>query len=232
MKKKVFAVLSTAFLSLAVTSCDFFQANKGVTERIPVEYIEEQIDKESLNRYFLDRDDLYPSYEALKENKPNLLDNVKALNPSTSFITDIQILRFSFSNNGFLDGETFLLINGTYFHLGTAFGGFGVTEFVRRHGDAGHWLFFLYSCGSGIHQTYVGVFIFLKNNLYSIKDLVLDINTDYTFVLDDDNNSIDLYESSITPDDANDGFETYSIAGGDLALENIDDMEKELSPTA
>lgn len=230
VKKRLLITLSLLCFSLVGTSCFGFWTNKGATERLSIEYTDEAIDKEALDQYFLTHQDLYPSYEKLKENEPNILDNVKALKQSDHFINDFQILRFSVHENGFLDGETFLYKSGICYRFGTAFGGFGVTEFVRRQGDAGHWLFFIDSFGSGIHQTQVGVFDLIQNNFYTIKDLELERYKDYTFVVDEKRNNIDLYESSITPSYSDDGFGTYSINQGDLAFQSIDDMEKLLVP--
>lgn len=209
-----------------LTACTLFYTNKGTTERQVIEYTDGEIDKESLDAYFLSNEEDYPSYNALKANTPSLLDNVKMLKSSESFIHNLELFRFSSNGNGFLDGETFIYDNNNYYQLGGAFGGYGLTEFVRRQGNGGHWLYFVYSFGSGIHRTEIGIFDLLHNGLYFIKDLTLEQGKDFTFMLDESDNSIDLYEATITPNQSDDGFDTYLITKDKLAFQNIDDMGK------
>lgn len=209
-----------------LTACTLFYTNKGTTERYLIEYADGEIDKESLDAFFLSKEENYPSYSTLKANTPTLLDNVKMLKSSESFIHNLELFRFSSNGNGFLDGETFIHDNNNYYQLGGAFGGYGLTEFVRRQGNGGHWLYFIYSFGSGIHRTQIGIFDLLHNGLYSINNLVLEPGKNFTFMLDESDNSIDLYEAAIVPIHNDDGYDTYSITNGELAFENIDDMAK------
>ena len=225
MKKSSFKFLFTLPILIGLFSCDI-KVNKGLTEQHFIEYSDEEVDKNSLNKYFLDNEDVYPSYRELKKNQPYLLDHVRVVESSNFFANSFQILRFSQQDNGFLNGETFIYINDNYFHLGGAFGGYGVTEFVRRQGDAGRWLYFIYSYGSGIHRTELRVFDLIHLNLYSISNLSLTSSKDYTFVLDNSDNTIDLYEASITCVYDDELFDTHIIQNGELVVENIDDMTK------
>lgn len=55
--------------------------------------------------------------------------------------------------------ETFMIINNEITILGTAWGGWGVTEFAHLNED---YFYFIFSCGSGIHRSYI--------TLYNFKD--------------------------------------------------------------
>lgn len=220
--KKAFVLFLVS--AIVLSSCSF-ASNKGTTVRVGIEYTSDAVDKESLDSYFLSNETLYPYYKALKEKQPTLLDNVKAINPGDRFTGGISMVRFSSDVNVFMSGET-LLFDDEYHLLGDSFGGYGVTEFVRRQGDAGHWLYYIYSYGSGIHRTEIRAYSLFKDEEYAIKGLELETNKDYTFAVDESDNTIDLYEATIHASYDEDGYETYSIAKGQLAYENIDDMEK------
>ena len=225
MKKNSFKFLITLPILLGLSSC-YLKVNKGLTEQHYIVYTEEEVDKNAFNKYFLDNEELYPNYKELKKNNPNLMDDVRVVESSNYFANLFQILRFSQSNNGFLNGETFIYINDNYYHLGNAFGGFGVTEFIRRQGDAGRWLYFLYSYGSGTHQTDLGVFDLSKCQLYKIKNLNFTPLKDYTFFLDHSDNTIDVYEATIFSEYDEQYFDTHMITQGELMFEDIDDMAK------
>ena len=211
-----------------LASC--FQTNKGIAEHHDIVYTEEAIDKTALDRYFLDNEEAYPSYSKLKENVPDLLNHVKCIESAGGFYASgLSMFRFSSNGNGFLDGETFLLnkcYDGDYyFRLGNAFGGHGVTDFVRRQGNAGHWIYFLYSAGSGIHQTGIGAYEIGKHNIYLFDNLSLATNMDFALEVDEQGN-IDVYEATITPIYDDQDFETFDISKGKLAIDNVDEFKK------
>ena len=207
-------------LAILLVSC--FGGNKGISERHDIVYSDEMVDKESLNAYFLKNNDLYPSYQTLKSNQPDLLNHVKSV--KTDFST-VEILKFSYDNNGFLDGMSFLRCDNDYFALGGSIGGYGLTEFIIRSGNLRQWLYFISSAGSGVHQTYVGVFNINYKEYYTIEGFNLERFKDYTFVIDDDK-TIDLYEADINVNHAEDGFYTFEIRKKVLAFADIDDMTK------
>ena len=221
MKSKHLAFLVATLLSLS--SC--FGSNKGGTVKYSIEYNNETINKVALDNYFLTHEEEYPSYKALKGNVPNILDHTRTINISEGFTNKMQAIRFSSGENGFLTGETILLHNGQYFHLGGAWGSHGVTEFIRRQGDKGHWLYFLFSNGSGIHRTNVGVYNMLKSELYTISSLELEANKDYTFKISE-NNTIDIYEASIDLYYDEGMFPHYTIVEKGLVIEAIDELQK------
>lgn len=51
---------------LLLVSC--FEGNKGISERYEIVYSNEEVDKESLDAYFLRNDELYPNYQTFLLN--------------------------------------------------------------------------------------------------------------------------------------------------------------------
>lgn len=206
---------------LLLVSC--FEGNKGISERYEIVYSNEEVDKESLDAYFLRNDELYPNYQTLKSNQPDLLNRVKKI--KMNFKT-VEVLKFSYDDNGGFDGMSLLHYDNDYYPLGASFGGYGLTEFIIRSGNLGQWFYFIGSAGSGIHQTFIGVFNISHKEYYTIDGLELEAFKDYTFVIDDDK-TIDLYEADINQNySEEDGFYTYQISKKDLAFANIDDLTK------
>lgn len=138
----------------------------------------------------------------------------------------VEVLKFSYHDNGGFDGMSLLHYDNDYYPLGASFGGYGLTEFIIRSGNLGQWFYFIGSAGSGIHQTFIGVFNINHKEYYTIDGLELEAFKDYTFVIDDDK-TIDLYEADINQNySEEDGFYTYQISKKDLAFANIDDLTK------
>ena len=220
MKKNILGLL---LLPVILTSC--FAGNKGINKRYEVIFSNEEVDKDSLDSYFLNNEEFYPNYQTLKENQPDLLNRVKKI--KEDFGT-IEILKFSFIDNGFLDGMSFIHYENNYYPLGLSFGGYGLTEFVIRSGNLGAWLYFIYSSGSGIHRTHLGIFNIYYQQFYAVDNLKLETMKDYTLFVNK-NDSIDLYEADIYQNNVdNDSFYTYSIFKKDLVYKNIDDMPKSI----
>ncbi len=229
MRKNFLYITVILSILMNASACESFEPRRAATEHNTIEYTDDKINKEALDEYFSSNEELYPSYNSLKKNVPELLNNVKMIRSGSRFSDELLSFRFSNTGNGFLDGETFIYFNGNFYHLGTAFGGYGVTELVRQQDNNGHWLYFIFSYGSGIHRTQVGVFDLIKEEFLIIEGLMLEMHKDYTFVLDKTDNSIDLYEATIIPNDLGDGFCTYTITKGELAFDNIDTMKKKPS---
>lgn len=224
---KIARIVPLCLACLCLTSC--LQTNKGIAEHHDIVYTNETIDKKALDKYFLDNEEKYPSYQTLKDNCPNLLDHARCIESAGGFYSSgVSMFRFSSTDNGFLDGETFLLnrcFDGDYyFQLGGSFGGHGVTDFVRRQGNAGHWIYFLYSYGSGIHQTRIGAYQIGKHQLYSFDDISLENNKDFALNVDKEG-KIGVYEATITSNYDDDGFVTFNTLKGNLVIDNIDDYK-------
>lgn len=220
MMKKLIKIFTMLFIIFGLSSC----VNSNSKEYFDIQYSDEEINKESFDNYFKSNKDLYPSYETLKENNPNILDNIKQIS-----LSNFKFKIFRFSNdsmNGFLEGETFIYNNGSYFNLGIAFGGYGVTEFIVSQENGESWLYFLYSYGSGIHRTEIGLFNLKNNEYYYINELPLEMHIDYSLVLDKENKSIDIYTAEINPIYNDDNFNTYSIIKKEIVFESIEQFTK------
>ncbi len=212
-------IISLLIGSVCISSCN----NRKIIKRYNIEYINELVNVESLDAYFLDNEDLYPSYQELKKNQTSLLSNVKEVKTD---IDSLKMFRFSNTNNGFLDSETFIYKDNNYYNIGLAFGGYGVSEFANIKDNKSDILYFIYSFGSGIHRTCINAFDLNENEMYQIVNLNLNINCDYTFVIDEKDNSLDLYNATIN--NKSDGkYDNFSISKGNLFIENIDKMIKE-----
>lgn len=224
---KIKNIIPLCLVCLCLPSC--FKTNRGIAEHHDIVYTNETIDKVALDQYFSNDEEMYPTYQTLKSNVPDLLDHVKCIESAGGFYASgLSMFRFSDNNNGFLDGETFLLdkcYDGDYyFRLGGAFGGHGVTEFVRRQGNAGHWIYFLYSNGSGIHHTRLGAYRIGKHQFYAFDYIQLENNKDFSLDVNE-NGNISIYEATITPIRDEEGFETFNIVKGKVVIESIDDYE-------
>ena len=214
--------------SFCLVSCGSrFLDKQEVGEHHYIEYIDQEINKTSFDKYLSTHQQEYPFYEQLKVNAPDVLNNVKVIDSSTHFDDNGDFLMFRFSSlgNGGFDSETFLCFQGDYYHLGGAFGGFGVTEFIRVQGNQGHYLYFISSSGSGIHYTSIGVFDLLKKETYTL-DLSLKINEDYTFIYNDENHSIDLYKANIVHYVDEENYDLHIVTKLDLVKDHIERLDK------
>lgn len=216
--KKVFVILSSLIVAFGFSSCT---NEKGKTKLVirDIEITDKVVDKEALDNYFLSNKDLYPSYSELKSNCPELLDNAKVLKSDLS--KDSQLIKFSFNENGFLDGATFLLIDNYYYQLGISFGGYGLTQFAHYQNENSNLLYFISSGGSGIHRSYVGAF---DLNSKSIGEVNLNLGLsqsgkDFAFVMGE-NNSFNLNYASIAWKD--DKGYTYFIQEQELFYSGVE----------
>lgn len=217
MKRNLIIVLLIG--SVCISSCN----NRKIIKRYDIEYSNEIVNIESLDAYFLDNEELYPTYKELKKNQINLLSNLKEVKTD---IDSFKMLRFSNTNNGFLDSATFIYKDNNYYSIGSAFGGHGVSEFVNIKNNKSNFLYFIYSFGSGIHRTYINAFDLNKNEMYQLLSLNLNTNCDYTFVIDESDNSLDLYKATINNKN-DEGYDNFSITKESLFIENIEKINKE-----
>ena len=67
---------------------------------------------------------------------------------------------------------------------------------------------------------------FPKGEFYTIDDLDLGTSIDYTFVINDEDNTIDLYKADIDSYRDNDDFSVFNIKKKNLAFAKIDEMPK------
>lgn len=113
------------------------------------------VNEKIMNKYISSDDD----YTKLLENTPNLMSYLYNVTPK-ALKKKCDIYRFSYDECGKLGGETFLVYEDQVYQLGTAFGGYGVTEFAYIDTKEQNTLYFIFSAGSGIHQSSIGAFDF------------------------------------------------------------------------
>lgn len=139
---------------------------------------------------------------ALLENVPNLANMAVNVTPK-DLDRKCSIYRFPISGCGRYNAETFLIYNNKVHHLGSAFGGYGVTEFAYCKAESR--LYFIYSFGSGIHRSCLAYFDFKEEVV--ITSLLGHVNEqvdsftmeDVSFKVFDDTNTLGLVFATIKP---------------------------------
>ena len=117
---KKFLISIVALLCFIITGCS--NSNYNIYEmKINNDFVDEKI----MNEYVSSDDD----YTKLLENTPNLMSYLYNVTPK-ALKKKCAIYRFSYNECGKLGGETFLVYENQVYQLGTAFGGYGVTEFA------------------------------------------------------------------------------------------------------
>ena len=103
-----------------------------------------------------------------------------------------------------VDCATYLEYNNSIYQIGGFYGGDGVTQLAYYKTSSKHLLFFLYSCGSGIHAYCVGAFDFNESKVKNINCALGEKTTDCDaafggndpgFGLD---MSVDIYKTTYT----------------------------------
>ncbi len=149
--KKIYILICLLFL-LIITGCNI--SNYSIYE---IKINNDAVDKELMHEYLSSNADF--SYEAILENTPDLMTRLYNVTPK-ELKNKCSIYRFSYENCGGLGGETFLIYDNDVYILGAAFGGYGVTELAYRSSNDENKLYYIFSCGSGIHRSAVGAFDF------------------------------------------------------------------------
>ena len=147
---KKFLIVIVALLCFILASCS--NSNYNIYEmKINNDFVDEKI----MNEYVSSDDD----YTKLLENTPDLMSYLYNVTPK-ALKKKCDIYRFSYDECGKLGGETFLVYEDEVYQLGTAFGGYGVTEFAYIDAKDQNLLYFIFSAGSGIHHSSIGAFDF------------------------------------------------------------------------
>lgn len=147
---KKFLIILVTLLCFILTSCS--NSNYNIYE---MKINNDPVDEKIMNEYVSSDDD----YTKLLENTPNLMSYLHNVTPK-ALKKKCDIYRFSYDECGKLGGETFLVYEDQVYQLGTAFGGYGVTEFAYIDTKDQNKLYFIFSAGSGIHQSSIGAFDF------------------------------------------------------------------------
>ena len=164
MKKLL--ILFCLTLVICLSSCS--NSNYNIYE---MKINNDPVDIKIMNEYVSSDDD----YTKLLENTPDLMTYLYNVTPK-ALKKKCDIYRFSYDECGKLGGETFLVYEDEVYQLGTAFGGYGVTEFAYINTKNQNILYFIFSAGSGIHQSAIGAFDFDTKTLsYYNPELTDDI---------------------------------------------------------
>lgn len=192
--KRILALLVSFIVSFSLCGCEH---KSDAFKTFSVRVTSDRVNTKLMDEYFINHPDDYPSYTELKENRPDLLNNIRNVTPHE--LKELcTIYRFTGTHNGFLDCETFLIYHGDVYHIGIGWGGFGVTQFAYIHSTSQHLLYYIFSCGSGIHRSIVNAFDFQTKTI-KIPDLDLtDLEMrDIQFSLSNNDLSLDLYISDM-----------------------------------
>lgn len=217
IKTSLVVIISLSLLLL--TSCEKMQDKSYSIYQIN---INENPKSDNANRILIQT--YLESFEenaALLENVPNLANMPVNVTPK-DLDRKCSIYRFPISGCGRYNGETLLIYNNKVHHLGSAFGGYGVTEFAFCQAESR--LYFIYSFGSGIHRSCLSYFDFKEEVV--ITSLLGHVNEqvdsftmeDVSFKVFDDTNTLGLVYATIIPSE--DWF-SFTITKKDTYKEDI-----------
>ena len=184
--KKIIYLLIFIVLCVSMAGC-----NRSKYTIYEMKINNDIVEKDLMHEYLLNNDDF--NYEAILKNTPDLMDRLYNVTPK-DLKHKCSIYRFSYENCGGLGGETFLLYDDEVYSIGSAFGGYGVTEFAYVNTNQQNMLYYIYSCGSGIHRSGVGAFdfktktmsLFTGNPTNNIDELPFAGAEDISFYTSDD----------------------------------------------
>lgn len=152
----------------------------------------DDIDLQELDTYL--ENEYGDRYVTLKSNNTDLLNQIYDVTPH-ELSNLAKIYRFfSSSNCGFLEAKTFIYYQKNFYSIGTSFGGYGVTQFAHFYSQTANMLYFIYSFGSGIHRSHIGIFDFFEREIKEVDDIIYD---DICFVYSSVTGIIDLYFATI-----------------------------------
>ena len=153
--RKVFCLCLCLLLLLCMPGCS---GTKGPYSILPMEPVDGEVDAGIIDQFLTDNAD-YSFYGELKKNAPELYSELIDITPKE--IKDkCSIYKFTYGRCGGLTGCAFLVYDNEVYPLGTAVGGWGVTEFAYINQNGQNMLYYIYSWGSGMHRSHIGVFNF------------------------------------------------------------------------
>ena len=200
MKKSFsYLLLISACLSFSCASCSNFSFKSAKIYNAMSAKIynvsfqnADDIDLQELDTYL--ENEYGDRYVTLKSNNTDLLNQIYDVTPH-ELSNLAKIYRFfSSSNCGFLEAKTFIYYQKNFYSIGTSFGGYGVTQFAHFYSQTANMLYFIYSFGSGIHRSHIGIFDFFEREIKEVDDIIYD---DICFVYSSVTGIIDLYFATI-----------------------------------
>lgn len=191
--KKAFCLVLCFWLMSCISGCN---TSKGPYTILPMEQVRGKVDTEMIDRFLTDNDD-YDFYGELKINHPTILSELVNVTPK-ALKDKCSIYRFHYGKGGGLAGEAFLIYDGAVYPLGKGGGGWGVTEFAYINQDGQDQLYFIYSYGSGMHHSHIGLFDFTTKQLMDTGSLYYEFgDIDIAFCLSEDGKTLGICEAEI-----------------------------------
>ncbi len=161
------------------------------------------------------------TYDSVMQTVPDLLSHCRNVTP-LALADTFELYRFGYDSLGAVDGSTFLVYDNQVYPLGISIGGHGVTEFAYfHHGDTAM-LYFIYSWGSGMHHSHIGVFHFNTKQLkdYSVTEEFG--RQDIAFCLSEDGKTLGICQADVNWDDSDLG--TVTISKGNVLREDVHEL--------
>ena len=192
MRKALCLVFCVLLLS-CISGCN---KAKGPYAILPMEQVRGNVDTQIIDQFLTDNDD-YSFYGELKINHPTILSELVNVTPK-ALKDKCSIYRFLYGKGGGLTGETFLVYDNAVYPLGKGDGGWGVTEFAYINQGGQDKLYFIYSWGSGMHRSHIGLFDFSTKQLMDTGSLFDTFDQgDIAFCLSDDQQTLGICEAEI-----------------------------------
>lgn len=197
---KTLLVVIICLSLLLLTSCEGISNHEYSIYQVNInKNSKENNENQALIQTYLEN---FEENASLLENVPNLANMAVNVTPK-DLDRKCSIYRFPISGCGRYNGETFLIYNNKVHHLGSAFGGYGVTEFAYCKAESR--LYFIYSFGSGIHRSCLAYFNFKEEVI--ITSLLGHVNEqvdsftmeDVSFKVFDNTNTLGLVYATIKP---------------------------------
>ena len=192
--KKAFCLVLCVLLIACISGCN---TAKGPYAILPMEQVRGKVDTEIIDQFLTNNNDDYYFYGELKINHPAILSELVNVTPK-ALKDKCSIYRFHYGKGGGLAGEAFLIYDGAVYPLGKGGGGWGVTEFAYINQDGQDQLYFIYSYGSGMHHSHIGLFDFTTKQLMDTGSLYYEFgDIDIAFCLSEDGKTLGICEAYI-----------------------------------
>ena len=189
--KRITTLLLCLLFAVSILGCS---NTSGIYSIFPMKQTSGAVDQQIIDDFLTDNEE-YANYEEIQKNVPDILSYLENITPD-SLKEICSIYRFTFETATSLGGETFLVYDNSVYPLGCAFGGYGITEFAYISSNENHALYFIYSWGSGIHRSHIGMFDFNTKQIADYGGFVFR-DQDIAFYLSDDGNTLGVCQAQI-----------------------------------
>lgn len=214
MKKQV-CILLCVLLLLPLFGCD---QTKQTYDLLSIRKTDKAVNTKIIEDFLTNGQEKH-NFQAIRKNIPDILSKLVDVTPD-ALKNKCSIYRFPTGEFGSLSGETLLVYENSVYNLGSDPGGFGVTEFAYINDGTQDALYFIYSWGSGIHWSHIGIFDFKTRQISDFNDKSETFcNHDITFCLSEDGKTLGICRAIILP--ANSDFLEFTIEKGEMLCKDI-----------